>query len=74
MRRLRVRTAAHLRVSTSANVVSKKRGMLARQYRRSSENGDYWRLELIYLALARRNEVPSPSSALLRKFMPGQRY
>ena len=48
VRRLRVRTAAHLRVSTSANVVSKKRGMLARQYRRSSENGDYWRLEPLY--------------------------
>ena len=28
--------------------LEKKRGMLARQYRRSSENGDYWRLELIY--------------------------
>ena len=36
---------------------NKKRGMLARQYRRSSENGDYWRLELIMLGSTNRAAV-----------------
>lgn len=69
MRRLRVRTAAHLRVSTSANVVSSfyKRGACWRDSTdarvRMATTGAW---SLSYLALARHSlEMPSPSSALL---------